>query len=66
MRPKRKTMDKNKGIDRLPDSFATEEEAGAFWDAHSTSDYEEYLEPVEDVIEIRDRIFEVQIGEDVS
>jgi len=50
-------MDKNKGIDPLPDSFATEEEAGAFWDAHSTSDYEEYLEPAEDVIEIRDRIF---------
>ena len=66
MRPKRNTMDKNKGIDPLPDSFATEEEAGTFWDAHSTSDYEEYLEPVEDVIEIRDRIFKVQIGEDVS
>ena len=56
---------KTKGIDPLPDSFATEEEAGAFWDAHSTSDYEEYLEPTEDVIEIRDRVFEVQIAEDV-
>ena len=57
--------DKNKNIDPLPDSFETEEEAGAFWDAHSTSDYEEYLEPVEDVIEIRDRVFEVQVAEDV-
>jgi len=56
---------KNKGIDPLPDSFATEEEAGAFWDTHSTSDYEEYLEPTEDVIEIRDRVFEVQIAEDI-
>ena len=56
---------KNKGIDPLPDSFVTEEEAGAFWDTHSTSDYEEYLEPTEDVIEIRDRVFEVQIAEDI-
>jgi hypothetical protein len=56
---------KNKSIDPLPDSFPTEEEAGAFWDAHSTSDYEEYLEPTGDVIEIRDRVFEVQIAEDV-
>ena len=63
---KKYTMDNNKGIDPLPDSFATEEEAGAFWDAHSTSDYEEYFEPAEDVMEIRDRIFEVQIAEDVS
>lgn len=57
--------DKNKSIDALPDSFETEEEAGAFWDSHSTSDYEEYLEPTEDVIEIRDRVFEVRIAEDV-
>jgi hypothetical protein len=57
--------DKNRRVDPLPDSFATEEEAGAFWDAHSTSDYEEYLEPAEDVIEIRDRVFEVQVAEDV-
>jgi hypothetical protein len=59
-------MNKNEGIDPLPDSFPSEEEAGAFWDAHSTDDYEKYLEPAEDVSEIRDRIFEVQIAEDVS
>ena len=57
--------DKSRSIDPLPDSFETEEQAGAFWDAHSTSDYEEYLEPVEDEIVIRDRVFEVQIAEDV-
>jgi hypothetical protein len=57
--------DKNKTIDPLPEFFETEEEAGAFWDAHSTSDYEEYLEPAEDTIDIRDRVFEVQIAEDV-
>ncbi len=57
--------DKNKSIDPLPDSFGTEEQAGAFWDAHSTIDYKQYLEPADDVIEIRDRVFEVQIAEDV-
>jgi hypothetical protein len=66
MMPKENIMDdKNKSIDPLPDSFETEEEAGAFWDANSTSDYEEYLEPTEDIIEIQDRVFEVQIAEDV-
>jgi len=56
---------KNKIIDPLPDSFATEEEAGAFWDAHSAMDYAEYLKPVNDVIEIEKRVFEVQVAEDV-
>ena len=46
--------DKNKSIDPLPDSFETEEEAGAFWGAHSTSDYEEYLEPYAELIEFFD------------
>ncbi len=56
---------KNKIIDVLPDSFATEEEAGEFWDAHSTTDYIEYLEAVDDVIEIKSRVFEVRVAEDV-
>ena len=58
-------QNKNRSIDPLPDSFETEEEAGAFWDAHSPSDYEEHMEPADDVIEIRERIFEVQVAEDV-
>lgn len=56
---------KNKVIDPLPDSFASEEEAGEFWDSHSTMDYVEHLEPVADVIKIRKRVFEVQVEEDV-
>ncbi len=56
---------KNKIIEPLPDALATEEEAGEFWDTHSTMDYAEYFEPVDDVIEIRNRIFEVQVAEDV-
>jgi len=56
---------RNKTIDPLPDSFETAEEAGAFWEAHSTADYQEYLEPTDDVIEIKERVFEVSVAEDV-
>jgi hypothetical protein len=37
----------NERVDPIPDIFASEEEAGEFWDTHNTSDYEEYLEPVD-------------------
>ncbi len=56
---------KNKTKDILPETFETEQEAGEFWDTHSTMDYAEHLEPSEDKIEIKKRIFEIQIGEDV-
>jgi len=56
---------KDKVIDPLPDSFATEEEAGAFWDTHSTTDYTEHFESADDTIEIRNRVFEVRVAEDV-
>ena len=63
---KENTMtDKDKTIDRLPDSFETEEQAGAFWDAHSTMDYHQHLEATDDTIEISERVFEVQVAEDV-
>lgn len=58
-------QDKDKIIDPLPETFTTEEEAGEFWDAHSTMDYAEYLEPVDDVIEIEQRIFEVPVESEV-
>ncbi|MDQ3634735.1 MAG: CopG family antitoxin [Acidobacteriota bacterium] len=56
---------KNKTKDILPETFETEQEAGEFWDTHSTMDYAEHLEPSEDKIEIKKRVFEIQIGEDV-
>lgn len=56
---------KDKTVDPLPDSFETEEKAGAFWDTHSTMDYQEYLEPTDDKIEISERVFEVQVAKDV-
>lgn len=56
---------KNKLIDSLPESFASEAEAGEFCDSHSTMDYIGYLEPASDVINIKKRVFEVQVEEDV-
>jgi hypothetical protein len=55
----------DKTIDPLPDSFETEEEAGEFWDTHSLMDYQEHLEATDDTIEISERVFEVQVAEDV-
>ncbi|MEK7829539.1 MAG: hypothetical protein AAB401_00555, partial [Acidobacteriota bacterium] len=55
----------SKIVDPLPESFATEEEAGEFWDSHSTMDYEQFLEPADDVIQIKSRVFEVEVAEDV-
>ena len=57
--------DTNKKIRPIPDSFETEEAAGAFWDANSAADYEQYLEPTGDVIQLSERVFEVQVAEDV-
>lgn len=50
-----------KNIDPLPDTFSSEEEAGEFWDTHSTSDYEDQLEPVDMTIDIKRRHFEIEI-----
>ena len=58
--------DVDKTIDPLPDSFESEEAAGEFWDTHSLTDYEDHLEAADDVtFEISERIFEVQVAEDV-
>ena len=55
----------DKRIDPLPDSFESEEQAGEFWDTHSLMDYQEHLEATDDTIEISERVFEVQVAEDV-
>ncbi|RIK43438.1 MAG: hypothetical protein DCC55_05615 [Chloroflexi bacterium] len=60
-----KKKDKPKVVEPLPEAFATEEEAGEFWDTHSTMDYLGYLEPTDDVIDLQHRVFEVEIEEDI-
>ena len=57
--------DINKKVEPLPDSFVSEEAAGEFWDSHSLIDYQEHLEATDDTIEISERVFEVQVAEDV-
>ncbi|MDR4497574.1 MAG: BrnA antitoxin family protein [Candidatus Scalindua sp.] len=50
-----------KRIDPLPEKFESEEKAGEFWDAHSASDYEEYLELTNMTFDIKERHFEIEI-----
>lgn len=56
---------KNKKIDPLPESFASEEEAGEFWDAHCTTDYLEFLLPVDVTFTIKKRTFDIPVSEDI-
>ncbi len=39
--------------DPLPESFDSIEDFSAFWDTHSTADYEDLMKPVEMEIELR-------------
>jgi predicted HicB family RNase H-like nuclease len=58
---------KTKDIDPIPQEFSSYEEAAEFWDSHDTTDY---LDDFEDVVvekaELHNRIFEVEIDEDVA
>jgi hypothetical protein len=59
-------MREQKKIDPLPESFESEEATGEFWDTKSLTDYEEQLEAADDVtFDVRERVFEVQVAEDV-
>jgi len=51
-------------IDPLPDEFRSVEEAAQFWDTHSITDYEEFLEPVDLEADIQRRHFEIEVDEE--
>jgi hypothetical protein len=51
-------------IDPLPDEFKSHEEAAEFWDTHSITDYEEFLEPVDLDVDIKRRHFEIEVDEE--
>jgi hypothetical protein len=53
----------NRQTDPLPDEFDSEQEAAAFWDTHSLTDYEEVLEPVDLEVVIERRHFEIEVDE---
>ncbi len=55
---------RNKQVDPLPDQFGSYEEAAEFWDTHSITDYEEFLEPVDLDVDIQRRHFEIEVDEE--
>ncbi len=56
----------NRLIDPLPEEFRSPEEAPEFWETHSITDYEEFLEPVNLDVDIRRRHFEIEVDEENS
>jgi len=52
---------KKRNIDPLPESFASEKEAGEFWDTHSTADYKTSLKPADITVDIKRRHFEIEV-----
>ncbi|MCP4361833.1 MAG: hypothetical protein GY796_27795 [Chloroflexi bacterium] len=55
-------MDANKQTrDPMPDETATIEEIIAFWDTHSTADYEDEMEDVHFEIDIREEIYVIRL-----
>ena len=54
----------NKKVDPLPEEFGSPEEAAQFWDTHSITDYEEFLEPVDLEADLQRRHFEIEVDEE--
>lgn len=56
---------RKKQVDPLPDQFQSLEEAGEFWDTHSSADYEEYMKPVQFEVDLKRSVWEVRIADQV-
>jgi hypothetical protein len=54
----------NRPIDPLPDEFGSAAEAAQFWDTHSITDYEEFLEPADLEVDGPRRHFEIEVDEE--
>ena len=54
----------DKPIDPLPEQFNSPKEAAVFWDTHSITDYEEFLEPVDFEADIERRHFQIEVDEE--
>ena len=63
MRKSEDVMAKSKKSERdpLPEQFDSLEEAGEFWDTHSSADYEEYMHEVHFDVELKRRSHEVRV-----
>lgn len=51
--------------DEAPENFETIEEFWAFWDTHSTADYEDLLEPVEIEVNLEGDTLYYPIAKDI-
>ena len=51
--------------DDIPEEFATEEEAGRFWDTHDSSEYLDDMDPVEADVRLARRHFEIEVDAEV-
>jgi CopG antitoxin of type II toxin-antitoxin system len=60
-------MEKNKKKKRdpLPEEFNSLEEAGEFWDTHSSADYEDYMKEVHFEVDLKGRTHDVRVVDDV-
>ena len=56
--------DTDRQVDLLPDEFKSEEEAAEFWDTHSITDYEEFMEPTGLEVDLKRRHFDVEVDEE--
>jgi predicted DNA binding CopG/RHH family protein len=56
---------KKKKRDPLPEQFSSPEEAGEFWDTHSGADYEDYMKEVHFEVDLKRRVHEVRVAEEV-
>ena len=51
--------------DPLPEEFNSLEEAGEFWDTHSSADYEDYMKEVHFDVDLKGRTHDVRIADDL-
>ena len=60
-------MAKNKKVkhEPLPEHFQSLEEAGEFWDTHSSADYEEFMQPANFEVDLKRHSTEVRVSDDV-
>jgi hypothetical protein len=61
----RQSKARSRQRDPLPESFRTLEEFWAFWDTHSTADYEDFMEDVDMRIRIRSTRVYCAVAKDI-
>ncbi len=59
-------MDENNKRDPIPNETADIDEIIAFWDVHSTADYEDEMEDVEFEIDLQEEIYVVRLTPELA